>query len=1343
MLNENQAPLLEESLVTMHDKLSATIQVLSSSRAGDEQYWGAVTIWATDIHRVAEQAQRESRSALSTICYEIENQLNNLLNASPDFIENYCLQLIEWTECALSYVRNSDDLTLIDELLLMVPPEAREHILADFRADYEQGLQADPVNEDIPAPEPDDDLHFESELDPEPESSQGSTPQSDKIIEDSQAIPDADPLSEKLQSLATVIESAMDNILEELAQASLPEGKRSESLFDYCLGAVGDIGYAAELTEHEFIINLCGEKEQHLIALAGDSSALSESDTEQCFQWLTNLRTYLSNDNDPGLLAQLVEFIDEEQRAEITALCMSQAIDDEHAPAIVESFPAVTADSDFTDGLEESDPLSGLDEDDFELSAVDGQSDSDEVSANAILLMLREELSDLTEEMAGLINNVLDESADVGAQLQASDNYQALIERLADTCESLGLLGLQQVCSFVRQNLSRLTGLLSDSATLEQQQRESLRHLFMLWPEQALLYLEKPEDDHQCLELVDCLQNKGWLEPLSDTGARQLLTDLSESMTLPDMSDEQETSRETSARPEDVVTEIADTIMPELVDAFFHESPKVAGDLSHCIGEIGAGVDLEENISAAQRYAHTLKGSANLIGVKGIANLTHHMEDILEYLLTHQNEFPQSLVATLLEAADCVETLLDFLQGKDAFPEEAQRILQDVLNWANAMDTGRLSEFAASFSASVPVPRQAEQGKAVARSENKAGELDSSHALSEEFLNVPTRVVDNMFRMAGELSIMASQVRTGLEKLRLHEKEIKNQERLVQQHRVELEDMVDVRRFSMSQRQARARAATTDDFDSLEMDQYDELHGSIHGFIETVVDSTEMTHMIYKKIDSLENLLVSQQRLHEELQSVVMHARMVPVSTISARLQRTVRQTCRSTGKNVELTIIGEDLLLDSELLNTLVAPVMHVLRNAVDHGIETVADRDAAGKNPVGSVELEFARSGNNIVIHCRDDGKGLNYDRIREIAIQNNMISENDSLGNEELARLILLSGFTTREKVTQISGRGVGLGVVNTTIQSQGGSMSVSDNSPCGCVVSLNTPISLVTSHSILVKHRNEIVAIPSNTLERIVPPGVGEYRSLSGKVRFHDHNKVYDLVSLSRLLGIGSANSEQPYDNPAVLLTQVNQEIMAVAVEEVLSSDELVVKGLGRYVPPLPGISGVSIMGNGNVVPVLDLQELIEEPQAIVMSYEDDEYGVDLNETPTVLVVDDSLSMRKSLSQLVADAGFQVETARDGVEAMTMIRNNPPSLVLSDMEMPRMTGLELTSQIRSHVEFGDLPVVMITSRSTKKHRAQAERAGVNEYITKPFSEDALVDVVTSMIVGSQAEAELNTA
>ena len=597
-------------------------------------------------------------------------------------------------------------------------------------------------------------------------------------------------------------------------------------------------------------------------------------------------------------------------------------------------------------------------------------------------------------------------------------------------------------------------------------------------------------------------------------------------------------------------------------------------------------------------------------------------------------------------------------------------------------------------------------------------------------MRVSADVMDNIFRIVGETAIAIGQIQEHLKRLDSANKMVRKNDVSLQQRRYELENLVSIR--GMAARHGSAMAVGSDsDFDPLEMDEYDEFYGLTHSYIEGVADSREILRGITDEVSDLNALFLLQQRLNKELQQMVMTMRMVPVSNISARLQRAVRQVCRTTGKQAELTIIGEDLLLDGDVLNKLADPLMHMLRNSVDHSIELGSDRVDNGKSEAGNISLSFIQEGNSVVVACVDDGTGLNYKRIRETAVKHGLITTKETVDNASLARMIMQSGFSTSDNVTQVSGRGVGLDVVHHTIQSLNGTMDITDAVSGGTQISLRLPITLLTSHCLLVGGGKDMIyAIPASTLVQILSPGTGKIGNVGGKMTFQLGQDVYPARSLNSLTGVGDSDDNDAQSG-TVLLVQSTEGVTAITVGRVVSSHDLVVKNMGAYVRQVQGVAGVSTLGDGRVVAVLDLSVLLKEGDNAGSGVKAHDPGLisrrKVAELPKILVVDDSLSVRHSLSQLIGDGGYRVVTARDGIEAVDMLEKELPDLVLTDLEMPRMNGLELTSYIRKSEQWKPLPVVMITSRTMAKHRQQAESVGVDHYITKPFAED---DVLASI-------------
>ena len=942
----------------------------------------------------------------------------------------------------------------------------------------------------------------------------------------------------------------------------------------------------------------------------------------------------------------------------------------------------------------------------------------------------------------------------------ATAGYIGAITHVQAASEAAHLPSLVALCTQIARNVEAL-------AKLDASARLAARAVMEEWPSVVLAYLDDPADEDLCLAVITHLSRPVWPHPLSEDEAAELVA-----LLAPDDDDSlvKAEVRPTLARPEDVALALGDDVNPRLRAVFLQEAPANAARFTECVERISRGEEVSQNLGVAQRLAHNLKGSANMIGIKGVANLTHHLEDILEYLSEQQLAPPPPLANTLQEGADCIEAMLEALQGLSAPPPDALRILQDIYDWANRIDTGQIEAMlAVSKDVSIPtmVPTVADTEPSLITSdttpdpiasdtESVLSVLDAIQAVSyvakaeraetvappttapatqagaaEAMLQVPAATFDALFRLVGEFSISIDQLQERLRAVQRQSNELHNQDLLIQQRRFELESFVDVRHVAAVQQRFH-RSNGHEHFDPLELDEYDELYGATRSFVETVTDSRKMLSQLRGELTSVEHLFVQVQRMKRELQQVVMRTHMEPVSILGARLARSVRQACRTTGKQAELLLEGADVLLDSEVLNKLVDPLMHMLRNAVDHGIERPEQRIAAGKPATGIVRLRFFQEGHHVVIDCTDDGGGLNYAHIRETAAKKGLANL-DTTDHQALARLVLMPGFTTRTTATQLSGRGVGLDVVNSAIKELKGIMEIGDNQPIGCQIKLRVPLSLMTHYCLVVEVAGRQYAIPTSTVDRALPPKVGQFSQVGSEVAYDLDRHIYPARSLRAYLQDARTNDGDFNAQKAVLLAYSDMGLVALAIDRVIDSYHLVVRSLGRHVKTARGVAGVSSLPDGRLIPVLDLAELLrasmEEAASVARSRPAASELATLA-APHVLIVDDSLSVRQSLAELMTESGYQPLLARDGVEAVEMLRKQPPDIVLTDIEMPRMNGLELASYIRA-THGTTLPIVTITSRTMQKHRQLAQQVGVDLYLTKPFAEDQLLSGIRSLL------------
>ena len=933
-----------------------------------------------------------------------------------------------------------------------------------------------------------------------------------------------------------------------------------------------------------------------------------------------------------------------------------------------------------------------------------------------VVEILTGELEFAKEDLAKELDRIITSDS-----VEAVENYTEQVQRLNVAAEMVGLEGLQAVCTFIIDNIMAVS-------TLELANRTAAKSTLNGWPTLLLGYFTSPTTG--VLPLVEFFRLSTWQQPLNDEAATALAIQLISGSSAEEDEEDEANKRQIQAAPEDVLLNVPEDINPELLEAYLQETPQHAQEFSEAIQNIIQGADISE-IKRAQRLAHTLKGSSNIIGIKGIASMGHHLEDTLEYLAKHKVAPPKELTDTMVEAADCIEMMVDSLLGQDDAPEQALKVLQSVLDWANRIDKGKLD--------APPIPTQvapvvASETKAEDKTPAKKTTKPAATGEVEQFLRVPTKTVDELMRLVGELSISLGQIQERMRHVVHNTRLLTEQDLVLHEKTFDLENLVDIRGVTGVGSNNKQTSQNDENFDPLEFEEYNELHSVAHSFIESIADNRELTLTIQEDLVDLDTMLIRQERLNKDFQTNIMTTRMVPASTLLSKLQRNVRQTCRSTGKKAELEVSGTDILMDSDVVNNLGDPLQHILRNSIDHGLEAAEERVMLGKPDIGTIKLSFYREGNNIVVKCQDDGQGLNYTNIRYSAIQRGLITEDQELSEKELARLILMSGFSTKSGVTQMSGRGVGMDVVHTSIKEMKGTLDLVSETGKGTTLVIKLPMTLVTVHVLLIRVGELRFGIPSNTLERALAAGISEFCKVGEELTLKIDKDVYALKSLADLLHIkGDKEFIDEQEERPIILVHEETGVTAVVIDELLDTHDLVMKNMGNYVKDVRGVSGASILGDGSLIPLLDIPELLRSPVKMTMRpIESQEAAEDAGASiPYIMIVDDSLSVRKSLSLLVEEAGFNVLLAKDGVEAIEVMNQTHPNVMLVDMEMPRMNGLELTAHVRANQATQNLPIFMITSRTTEKHKNQAKSAGVSAYLTKPYQETELLDLIDNAL------------
>ena len=957
---------------------------------------------------------------------------------------------------------------------------------------------------------------------------------------------------------------------------------------------------------------------------------------------------------------------------------------------------------------------------------------------------MRRELSQTAPDLERWINTLSAAAGDDPALIDSLEEYATQLERIGQTAELIGMPGLGEWCA-------ALNGILPGFALLEGEARAQAAKHLAVWPVLVDEYLQKPADLDVSMALAEYLSSPAFGQPADEGEGRKMLIALTAQPVVPEelMAQLAKADEAVSVTSADVSLAVSDTVDPEVYNAFIDEAPNNLEEFAALTSKIAAGNADASDMRSAKRIAHSFKGSANIVGIRGIAALGHHTEDVLEYFEQNPVKPPRALGQALVAASDCLAQMVGSLRGDESAPENALEVLNEIVAWVNKVKSGEIENMADDAVVEV-VTAQSD----TVRPDAPAAPAPESEA--QATLRVPVNTVDEMYRLIGEMTTKIARLEslvsivTGRAKLLLAHNQV------VQQRVVDIEKLVMLRGMSLTP----ANAAENESFDPLEMDRYNELHGAARALVEATADAREMTDNLESNVTNLRIEVTQQSQINKELQHQVVSTRLSPVNSLVSRLTRNVRQTCVQTGKQAKLVISGGDIQVDGDVLNKLADPLLHLLRNAVDHGIELPEDRVAAGKPDEGRIDLNFARQGSGIVVTIRDDGKGLDYDAIRNKAIDRQLIDEDQQMTNAELARLILLPGFSTRDQVSEISGRGVGMDVVATRLANIKGTVELSSEPGQGCEIILRFQASLVTQHTLLVEAGKQLFAIPIHYIREAFPGDIGQIRQLpatpeklgsgvpargaavSGSSadsnwQFTIRDESFPVHDLAPLTGYRSPRpSAMGYSAKPKLLIRTADGVMAVLVDRVVESRSVMVKTMGRYLTRVHGVSGVTVMGDGALVPLLNVPELLVSPVAVTAAVADLAATARLH-TRRILVVDDSLSVRKGLMQLFQDAAYEVKGAGDGMEAIRVLESFQPHLVCTDMEMPNMNGLELTQHLRMKEATRHLPVIMITSRSMDKHRDQAMQAGVSIYVTKPYTDANLLQHVQGALQTSVRE------
>jgi chemosensory pili system protein ChpA (sensor histidine kinase/response regulator) len=759
----------------------------------------------------------------------------------------------------------------------------------------------------------------------------------------------------------------------------------------------------------------------------------------------------------------------------------------------------------------------------------------------------------------------------------------------------------------------------------------------------------------------------------------------------------------------------------EMLEVFAMEAEDLLGNMETNLELLAVQPNNREALWEIRRNAHTYKGAAGIVGLRSQSELAHRVEDLLDRLSDNNSEADREVFELLRTAADCLRAMTSG-EKNDRLDVDLSRVFAGFDGLLRTFGTA-----AAKATPDVSVPD--------ALAESDKGESSAAKADRRSIIRVSLEGLDKLVRTMRDLVISRSVFERRLDDLQQQINELHNSTRRLQStcSRLELDfeaAMIEDSPVLFDNREMRPRPGpSTRNFDSLEFDRYTEFHQCTRELSETTSDTFSISTALDNVRGNLEGLFDQQKRLIEEMQDHLMKLRMVEFSAVATRLQRTVRVTCEEEGKLAEVAIENGHFEIDTQILDCLIEPLMHLLKNSVVHGIEPPETRRLLGKPESGNIRIDLSSEETHIVVEVSDDGRGIAGESLAEKAMHMGMIDEKTAraLSLEDQLQLIFLPGLTTAEKLSMSAGRGVGMSIVRESIEAQRGTINVASTPQRGTTFTLRMPLPLAVTNAVLARANGQTYAVPVRHLKHIgtVPSDAIDIQAPEPTAIFS--GQAYSFRCLDAIAGnpsVGPLGAE--FVN--VLLIESGGNSWAVAVDEVIRSEEVVIESLEKPLDSICGLFGAAILGNGELVPILDIPALLKGPQtrhrpAVVRERAPSE--------TIIMIVDDSPSVRHLTSKVVENAGWKAITAKDGFDALEKLRaaRYLPAVILSDVEMPRMDGYEFVTKVRENAALKHIPVIFITSRSGEKHRDKAASAGATKYLIKPFNETELIESIQS--------------
>ena len=776
--------------------------------------------------------------------------------------------------------------------------------------------------------------------------------------------------------------------------------------------------------------------------------------------------------------------------------------------------------------------------------------------------------------------------------------------------------------------------------------------------------------------------------------------------------------------------------MQEIMEDFLVEAFEMIEQLDQDLVELESNPEDLDLLNKIFRVAHTIKGSGSFLNLDILTKLTHHMEDILNKARKGELKITPDIMDVILESVDMMKALLENI--RDAGTDVTDDIvIEPVVLKLDAISNGKSPENVDDLKIE---DNNSEIEVVNDDSDDELTEEDYANMSPDEIESEIERLIqqraeeDRARREAKKNKKKAEEDKKEETKKEETKKEVVKKSNTTPKKETSTKPSNDKKKSSVPAK----KVSTVEQTIRVDVHRLDNLMNLIGELVLSknrlikIYNDVEERYEGEHFLDELNQVVSSISIVTTDLQIAVMKTRMLQIGKVFNKFPRVIRDLSRELGKKVNLIIKGEETELDKSIIEEIGDPLMHMIRNSVDHGIESPEERVANGKPETGTVELKAYNEGNQIVIEITDDGNGMDPDILKSKALEKGLISEKeaDIMSDKEAFMLIFKAGFSTAAKVTNVSGRGVGMDVVKTNVEKLNGIIEIDSVQGKGSVFKIKIPLTLAIIQALLVTAQEELFAVPLANVIETVRITMEDISTVEGKSVLKLRDEILPLVNMSDIFKIEKILGLNQYLYVVVL--GVGASKVGLIVDGLIGQEEIVIKSLGEYLKGIKGIAGATIRGDGKVTLIVDvaaLMQLAKETHAhtAISPIAEAKKKKEKPSDYVVLVIDDSNTDRKIMKKAIEALGFTIKEATNGEEALAIIKSVDIDAALVDIEMPKMDGYTLAQEIRKYNRFKNLPLIAVTSRTTKSDRVRGVEVGMNEYITKPYTPEYLANVL----------------